>query len=232
MKKLFFTLLLGLCLLNAKAFASTNSNLNLKLFDDSYFSIQFDEYNYNEFLSEYNITNIESGNHYLKVIKNGPLLYGGYSKQLIVFDGYIFIKPGKQIFAVIDQYNHYKVIKQYPLNYNYGNNNGNYNNYYYPPNNYNYAMSDYDFIQLKQVISNATFESSKLKIAGQAITSNYFYAEQVADLMNLFTFESSKLEIAKLAYQHTLNKGKYYIVNNAFTFESSIDELNQYILSH
>ncbi len=229
MKKLIFTLLLGLSLINAKAYYYSNSNLNLKLFDNTMFTVQFDDCIYEEFLSEFNINDIESGNHYLKVIKSGPLLYGGYSQQLVVFDGYIYIKPGKQLFAIIDKYNRFKVIKQYPLNNNYGNNNNNNN---YPPSNYNYAMSDYDFVQLKQVISNASFESSKIKIAEQAIAGNYFYAEQVADLMSLFTFESSKIEIAKLAYQHTLNKGKYYIVNNAFTFESSIDELNVYILAH
>jgi hypothetical protein len=227
MKKLIFTLLLGLSLINAKAYYNNNSNLNLSLFDNTLFTIQFDDCIYNEFLAEYNIYDIESGNHYLKVIKSGPMLYGGYSKQVVVFDGYIYIRPGKQIFGMIDQYNRYKVIKQYPLYNNYGNNNN-----YPPPTNYNYAMSDNDFTQLKQVIENATFESSKIKIAEQAIAGNYFYAEQVVDLLYLFTFESSKLEIAKLAYQHTLNKEKYYIVNNAFTFESSIDELNQYILSH
>jgi len=225
MKKFIVTLILGLSLISAKAFYYYNSNLNIKLFDNSFFSIQFDENIYSEFLAEYNINNIETGNHYLKVIKSSPMLYGGYAQQMVVFDGYISIKPGKQIFSIIDKYNRYKVIKQYALN-NYNNNTN------YPSTNYNSAMNDYDFAQLKQVIANATFESSKIKIAEQAIAANYFYAEQIVDLMNLFTFESSKLQIAKLAYQHTHNKGKYYIVNNAFTFESSIDELNQYILCH
>jgi len=226
MKKMIFALLLGISFLSTNAYAYGYSALNLKLYDNSYFTVQFDDVVYNEPVNVFTIQDIESGTHFLKVIKNGPLLYGGYSQQLVVFEGYIYLKPGKHIFAFIDKFNRYKVIKQLPYNYN-----GNVNNQY-PPNYYQYPMSNSDFAELKQVIDNTTFESSKIKIAEQAIASNYFLAEQIFELMGLFTFESSKIHIAKLAYHHTLNKSKYYIVNNAFTFESSIDELNQYILSH
>jgi hypothetical protein len=226
MKKLLFTLLIGLSMMTAKANHYYNSNLNLKLFDHSFFTIQFDDKIFDEYADEFDIYDIEAGNHYMKVVKSSPWIYGGPSGQITVFDGFIYIKPGKELFGVIDKFNRFKIIKQFPINGNSGNNNN------YPPITYNYPMSDYDFVQLKQVIDNATFESSKMKIAEQTIASNYFYAEQVVELLNLFTFESSKLQIAKLAYPHTLNKGKYYIVNSAFTFESSIDELNQFILTH
>ena len=47
--------------------------------------------------------------------------------------------------------------------------------------------------------------------------------------MILFTFEDNRLQFAKFAYERTYDVGNYYKVNNAFTFENSMDELNEYI---
>jgi len=56
-------------------------------------------------------------------------------------------------------------------------------------------------------------------------------AEQIKDVMGLFSFEDSKLDYAKYAYDFCFNQGDYYEVNEAFTFESSIEELNHYLES-
>ena len=47
--------------------------------------------------------------------------------------------------------------------------------------------------------------------------------------MQLFNFESSRLEFAKFAYPYTFDQGNYYKLNDAFQFESSIDELNEFV---
>ncbi|MBK9515283.1 MAG: DUF4476 domain-containing protein, partial [Flavobacteriales bacterium] len=44
-----------------------------------------------------------------------------------------------------------------------------------------------------------------------------------------FSFEDSKLDFAKYAYDRTYDIGNYFKVNDAFTFESSMDELNEFI---
>ena len=54
-------------------------------------------------------------------------------------------------------------------------------------------------------------------------------SRQVSELMQLMTFESSMLELAKNAYMHTLDKQNYYLANDAFNFESSIEDLNRFI---
>ena len=46
--------------------------------------------------------------------------------------------------------------------------------------------------------------------------------------MLLFTFENNRLEIAKYAYGKTVDKGNYFVVNDAFTFNSK-EKLNEYI---
>lgn len=92
-----------------------------------------------------------------------------------------------------------------------------------------FAMNPADFSQLKQTIDNAGFESTRMKIFKQALNYNYFTTAQVRELMDLFWFENSKLEVAKAAYPKTLDQNNYYLVNNEFSFSSSVNELGQYI---
>ena len=91
------------------------------------------------------------------------------------------------------------------------------------------VMHPQDFSSLVRTMNASSFDSSKLAIARQAIRSNYVSAEQIRQLMFLLTFESSRLELAKFAYKQVVDKENYFIVNDAFTFSSSIDELDHYL---
>jgi hypothetical protein len=92
-------------------------------------------------------------------------------------------------------------------------------------------MERSEFESMKGSIGSKTFEDSKLTVAKQIINSNCLLAGQVREIMMLFTYEDSKLDFAKYAYGRTYDIGNYYKVNYAFTFESSIDDLNTYINS-
>lgn len=86
-----------------------------------------------------------------------------------------------------------------------------------------------DFASAKTSISSKSFEDSKLTTAKQVANSNCLTADQVKQIMKLFSFEDSRLDFAKYAYTHTFDVGNYFKVNDAFQFESSIDELNDAI---
>ncbi|MCC7233468.1 MAG: DUF4476 domain-containing protein [Bacteroidia bacterium] len=86
-----------------------------------------------------------------------------------------------------------------------------------------------DFNSMKETIRSKGFESTKLTIAKQILQNNCLTASQVREVLGLFDFENTKLEYAKFAYDHTYDVGNYYKVNDAFEFESSVDDLNNYI---
>jgi len=90
-------------------------------------------------------------------------------------------------------------------------------------------MSDADFKDALKSITSKTFEDSKLAIAKQVTSVNCLLASQVKEIMMLFSFEDSKLQFAKYAYTYTYDIGNFFKVNDAFNFEMSIDELNEYI---
>ena len=78
-------------------------------------------------------------------------------------------------------------------------------------------------------INGQSFESNKLQVAKQAFATNCMTSAQVGQIMQLFSFEDSRLDFAKFAYGHTYDLGNYFQINNAFTFSSSVDELNDFI---
>lgn len=90
-------------------------------------------------------------------------------------------------------------------------------------------MSSSDFDSFKSSVESKSFEDSKLTISKQVLNNNCLTSAQVREVMKLFSFEDTRLNFAKYAYGHTYDIGNYYKVNDAFTFESSIDDLNKYI---
>lgn len=92
-------------------------------------------------------------------------------------------------------------------------------------------MSAADFNDLEQSIASKKFEDSKLTMAKQVLRDRCLFVSQVKKIMLTFTFEETRLDFAKFAYPFTYDIGNYFKVNDAFTFETSIEELDEYIRS-
>ena len=78
-------------------------------------------------------------------------------------------------------------------------------------------------------IKDISFEESKLTQAKTIARNNCFSTDQIKGIMDVFGFEESKLTFAKFAYNRCTEKGSYYLLNEAFSFTASKDELNKYI---
>ena len=85
------------------------------------------------------------------------------------------------------------------------------------------------FAKAKSSIGSKTFEDSKMTVAKQVLKANCLLVSQVKEIMQLFTYEDDKLDFAIEAYPKTYDIDNYYELNDVFTFESSIDELNEAI---
>jgi hypothetical protein len=94
-----------------------------------------------------------------------------------------------------------------------------------------YPMHDGEFANLINVIRNRPFDSTRRQLAAQALSSNYFTSTQIRSMLTLFSFESSRLEVAKLAYTSVVDPERFYIVFDAFTFDSSVRNLSNYMAS-
>jgi hypothetical protein len=219
---------------------SSPSNLNIRLNSNRTFKLIFDYSVYNN-ASSYYIRNISKGYHIVSVYEKSNSNHNNHNNSdRLIFSGNIFIPANKNIEATVGKNVGYKIIRETPIsNGNYGHNsygenesgnNGNYGENHYNDNNGNYyGMGDYEFNMLKNTIIAKSFDSSKMETAKAALTNNNITSRQSYEIAKLFSFDSSKLEIAKYAYSRTIDKGNYFLVNNAFTFSSSSDELNRFI---
>lgn len=90
-------------------------------------------------------------------------------------------------------------------------------------------ISDDVFKQAVESIKSQNFDDKKLTVAKQVCSKSCISAEQVVEIMKLFSFEEKRLDFAKYAYNHCYNQEVYFIVNDGFSFSSSIDKLNEYI---
>lgn len=210
------------------------SELNVRLFDGAVFNITIDNRSYNNFQTNYTLSNLTPGRHFVKIVRFEEYFNGHsytYVRPRIIFSGRINIAARSKINAYLNHRNRYVVESQFPIHQvppghgpgyggGYGPGHGDY---------YHDVMSPQAFSHLRRTIANASFDSSKLSIAKQAIRMNRVTSRQVYDIMMLLSFESKRLELAKFAYANTVDKGSYYIVNEAFSFSSSIRELNEYL---
>jgi hypothetical protein len=92
-----------------------------------------------------------------------------------------------------------------------------------------WPMESAEFSEALNSIKSKSFSDSKMTLAKQITKGRCVTASQVKDILGVLDFEGDKLEFAKFAYDYTFDQGNYYKVNDAFDFESTIDELNQYL---
>ena len=102
---------------------------------------------------------------------------------------------------------------------------------YNGPTGCDWPAEDTDIDKAIESIEGKSFEDSKMTLAKQIAKNKCLTADQVMKVMMTFDFEASKLDFAKYAYDFTYDQGNYYVVNDAFGFELSMDELNDYLES-
>jgi hypothetical protein len=182
------------------------------------------------------INNLQSGNHSVKIFRAGNDRYRGQgnnrnSGYQLIYNSNLFVKQQYHVDITINRFGKAFVDEQlisggyYEEDDDWGVDN---NDQYYD--NYSKrAMDKASFDQLKKSIANESFDNTRTTVAKQYISVNYFNSSQVKQLVELFSFENSRLEIAKYAYDYTVDKGNYFMVNDAFSFSTSKDSLMDFI---
>jgi len=92
-------------------------------------------------------------------------------------------------------------------------------------------MNQNNFNSALQSIRNQGFDDTRLRTAQQIATSNCLNTNQIVEICKIFGFEETKLTFAKFAYDSCTEPNNYFKVNNVFSFSSSVDELNDFIMS-
>ena len=90
-------------------------------------------------------------------------------------------------------------------------------------------MSQQSFAEFRRSLHGINFETAKLSAIQNQLHHMRFTAAQTRTLISLFSFDSSRLELAKMIYPTVVDPNRYYLVAEAFTFNSTRQELYHFM---
>ena len=244
--KTFFTLftflLMSIALFAAEA--KPKSTVTIKSVTKDEIRVVIDDKTFEPRTNSIMIQNVDAGYHTIKVYRQkSSNIFSNFGKRFeLVYNSSLTVKPRTSLQITFDRFGRTSISEEkIQRDRNWNDNDG----YYYDRddrhdnggrwedereyNSYARPMNDREFDQVMNSMQKEWFEANKLKSASQIISTNFFTAEQVKEMMLLFTFENNKLEIAKQAYSKTIDKQNYYCVSDGLSFRSSKDELARFI---
>ncbi|MFI5144484.1 MAG: DUF4476 domain-containing protein [Ignavibacteria bacterium] len=246
MKNFFFLIFLVFFLFNNSSSKSgdVTSSLNLSLYDGGNFTAVFNNGESTPVTDEIEYNNIEAGKYFLKVIKESPKVP---AVPDVIFSDYIIIPQDCKVFAVIDESNHLYIYKKIS---DYANYTGTHHSCdcncefcrkciykkgnigeteHYNDDCYSKSMNDKDFSDALKIISDKSFEATKVDIGKQVIDANTISCGQLREMLKTLSFEDGKIQLAEYAYDKICDPKNFMKVYDAFSFESSVQMLQQFV---
>lgn len=193
------------------------SSFNLKIANGQNLTIIFDNNQFQVYGSDFNLTNIQPGSHFIKIIENS-----NYGHNRVIYQSHILIPQATRVQGFLNHRGQLQ-LTNHPERRRYTYNHPHSGHAIHQPDN------TLIFAQLLMTIEQTSFDNQKLLIAKQAIRNNYISSQQVLTLMQRLSFESNRIELAKFASHFVTDRQNYYLVNNGFSFSSSVWELNRYL---
>lgn len=254
--KSVFTLMIATLFATISQAQQWSSTFNLRLQNNAKFIAWLDGRQVSQPTNRIVVENLRPGKHHLKIAVVSHQYGVKYTN--LVFNSFMKIAPNRTVSATINHLGDLIIEKSFAMNQTQHPNctDDSYHSWHHPHDNtYNYHPSNYPsyntepappvscnlpgnyqpvadavtFQQLKDAITNASFESTKLSVLKQASTYYFFTTNQVRELVSLFSFESTKLDVAKMLYDKTTDKQNYFNISQAFSYSSSTDALAQYV---
>lgn len=254
--KSIFTLLIGTAISISSFAFYGESKLSVTYLGKDEIRVTVNDEQYRDNNREVLVDNLRPGYHTVKVYKEknkrkrnwwgfgkGDGIFG--NKYELLYTSSVYVKPGYFVDIVINRFGK-ALVDEKPMNRNGrwddddndwdndrdrdrdrdrdGGNGGWGNN-----GSYGRPMSERDFERAKETVRREVFDNTRLDIAKHIVNQNMMTAMQVKELVQMFSFDESKLDLAKYAYRNTTDRGSYYLIYDAFTFNKSKEELARYI---
>lgn len=198
----------------------------LRIPEQGFFTVEVGDQMIANGAGKYRFFDLQSGRMPISIYENGFLIYRSSlmlrNNSRMVLD--FFTNEGLYLldsYSVQGQYgfNDWNDIWNNP----YGNHSGNWGNQ-------GNVMDNNTFRRFFDMMKkNESFDDGKIALINQQMRSSMFTAEQIRDLVKSLSFDKNKLSLAKSMYRNCADKDRYFVVYDAFDFESSKRELMNYI---
>lgn len=212
---------------------SNSSTVEIRMWDNSEFVILFNNKSYGN-RTNIILNNVVTGRHQVKIYKRVYERQSRQHRMHLILDDVIVVNARQKLSYIVSRDNQLHLMRtQRPVRPQHLEHRPApitqlpycEETYYSGP----AVMSAEDFSILQQMVSNTSFEETRLALIKQAIGSRAVSTQQVLSLMNMMSFESTRLELAKWAYSKTIDRENYFIVNQGFSFSSSTSDLANFI---
>jgi len=84
-----------------------------------------------------------------------------------------------------------------------------------------------DFQRIVAAIQGESFANEQLRVLQDASRDRWFTVDQIKGLVNLFTFGDDKVNAAAMLHGHAADPENWYLIYEAFTFDSDKKKLQQ-----
>lgn len=212
---------------------NNTASVEIRMWDNSEFVILFDNKSYGNRTSII-FNNVFAGRHQVKIYKRVYERQSRQHRMHLILDDVIMVNARQNLSYIVSRDNKLHLMRTQrpvrPQTIEYRpatvTNASHCEEIYYagPA-----VMSAQDFSTLQQMVSNASFEETRMTLIKQAIGERAVTTQQVLSLMQMMSFESTRLELAKWAYAKTIDRENYFIVNQGFSFSSSTNDLANFM---
>jgi hypothetical protein len=238
MKKLFASLVLVFACVSL--FAQNNCNLTISTTGTSNLKIRLAGKKYSLMDRSLTFQSLSPGNYTLTIFQLQNKSFGPGTEYVTVFDKTITLSAQKHTEVCVLRFGKVawdeKLIERDNWNENYQNpepdrdrdggwRNGN-NGY---GNNNRIAVDAANFEKMKDAIIKQAFDDDKLTMAKVVMKNSWYTAAQLKTLTEKFVYDDNKLAFAKYAYDFCIDPGNYYTIADAMVYQSTKQDLLQFI---
>ncbi len=92
-------------------------------------------------------------------------------------------------------------------------------------------LSDTELTQFVKSVENQSFDKDKVLHIKTHLVKRCLKSSQIITIVKLISFDESRLDIAKSLYENCIDKQNYFTINDALSFSTSRNQLNDFIKS-
>lgn len=206
------------------------SEVFLRIPEQGFFTIELGDQSISNSSGKFRFFDLPSGRIPLSIYDNGYLLYrttlNVRNNNRLVLDFFtnkgLFLLDSYPVQSQSYGFNSWNDVWNDPYGNqgNNGNDSGNYAN----------VMDNNTFGQFLEMLhKNARFDDNRLSMINQQTRTTLFTSQQINTLVKEMSFDKNRLSLAKSLYSKCVDKNKYFLVYDAFDFESSKRELMDFV---